>query len=222
MVGTERLLGPAGEVRDPRRPGSSPGHTIESYPASVAAVHAGRPRDSAITAGTHRPPASLSREDEERELVRGNAAIKALTGRARPRLIARPSWDLSQHSIGLLLQHGFIYDSSLMGHDLICPTRRADGDVAELEAPLTLRPRYRVWWKCRSAGRSTTIPAFEFLRRQERRHARADERRAGPAPNWLADFRYMTDRYDWGVNHLTRSNPARDRPRPPHGDGSRA
>ena len=87
---------------------------------------------------THRAPAALGREEEERELVRGNDAIRKLTGRYA-RGYRSPSWDLSLHSIGLLLKHGFVYDSSLMGHDYL-PYQARDGDTIALEAPLIHGP----------------------------------------------------------------------------------
>ncbi len=193
MVGTERLLQLLARFAIPAT-WFIPGHTIESYPASVRAVHAAG-HEIAHHGWTHRPPASLSRDDEERELVRGNAAIEALTGR-RARGYRSPSWDLSEHSIALLLKHGFVYDSSLMGHDYL-PYQARDGDVAELEAPLrfgadTTLVEMPISWSL------DDYPAFEF-----------SQTRSGVLPglmnaelvgaNWLADFRYMADHYDWGV-----------------------
>ena len=193
MVGTERLLALLAKFAIPGT-WFIPGHSIESYPASARAVHeAGH--EIGHHGWTHRPPASLSREDEERELVRGNEAIKALTGR-HARGYRSPSWDLSQHSIELLLKHGFVYDSSLMGHDYL-PYQARDGDVAELEAPMRFGPdtalvEMPISWSL------DDYPAFEY-----------SATRNGILPglmnaelvgaNWLADFHYMTAHYDWGV-----------------------
>ena len=58
-----------------------PGHTIESYPSCVAAVHAAG-HEIGNHGWTHRVPSTLGREGEEEELVRGNEAIIRLTGRA--------------------------------------------------------------------------------------------------------------------------------------------
>ena len=57
-----------------------PGHSIESYPASAAAVAAAG-HEIGHHGWTHRVPASLGRALEEQELVRGNEAIRKLTGR---------------------------------------------------------------------------------------------------------------------------------------------
>ncbi len=94
-----------------------PGHTIENYPYCVRSV-ANAGHEIANHGWTHRIPASLGREGEEEELVRANAAIEALTGRA-PRGYRSPAWDLSTHTVDLLLKQGFEYDSSMMGHDYI-------------------------------------------------------------------------------------------------------
>ena len=102
---------------------------------------------------THRLPASLSREEEEEEIVRGNDSIKRVSGQFA-RGYRSPAWDLSPHSIELLLKHRIQYDSSLMGHDYDCYYAR-QGDVAELKKPFGAAAR-RGWSRCRSAGRSTT------------------------------------------------------------------
>ena len=193
MAGTERLLALLGKFAIPSA-WFIPGHTIESYPASSRAVfEAGH--EIGHHGWTHRVPASLGREVEERELVRGNEAIKALTG-AYARGYRSPSWDLSPHSIELLLKHGFTYDSSLMGHDYL-PYPARDRDVATLEAPLVFGPdtalvEMPISWSL------DDFPVFEFSRTP-----------FGILPglmntdlvlaNWFADFAYMAQHYDWGV-----------------------
>ena len=72
------------------------------------------------------------------EAVTGDVAIKALTGR-NARGYRSPAWDLSPHSIELLLKHGFTYDSSLMGHDYL-PYQARDGDVISLHEPIRYGP----------------------------------------------------------------------------------
>ncbi len=65
----------------------------------------------------HEPPASLSREKEEEVLDRGIAVLERVTGE-KPRGYRSPSWELSEHSLSLLADRGFFYDSSLMGNDI--------------------------------------------------------------------------------------------------------
>ena len=69
----------------------------------------------------------LAREEEADELDLGIAAIEALTDR-RPRGYRSPAWDLSENTVELLLERGFVYDSSMMGHDTQ-PYRVRRGDV---------------------------------------------------------------------------------------------
>ena len=193
VVGAERLLALLAK-HGIRATWFIPGHTLESYPASCRTVfEAGH--EIGHHGWTHRTPASLGREEEERELIRGNAAIEALAGR-KPRGYRSPAWDLSPHSIELLLAHGFVYDSSLMGHDYL-PYQARDGDVASLLQPMrfgapTALVEAPISWSL------DDYPAFEF-----------SQTRSGVLPglmnaelvgqNWFADFRYMAGHYDWGV-----------------------
>ena len=72
--------------------------------------------------------------DEADQLDRGSAAIERLTGR-RPRGYRSPGWDLSPNSVELLIDRGFVYDSSMMGHDYL-PYRARTGDVIEAGRPV--------------------------------------------------------------------------------------
>ncbi|HEY1753417.1 MAG TPA: polysaccharide deacetylase [Caulobacteraceae bacterium] len=171
-----------------------PGHTIETYPASVRAVfEAGH--EIGHHGWTHRVPASLSREEEERELVRGNQAIERLTGR-KARGYRSPAWDLSPHSIDLLLAHGFAYDSSLMGHDYL-PYQARDGDVISLQEPIRYGPdtplvEMPISWSL------DDYPVFEYMRTPTGIQAGLMNAELVGA-NWLADFTYMAAHCDWGV-----------------------
>ena len=193
MVAAERLLALMAKA-GVRSTWFIPGHTIETYPASCRAVfEAGH--EIGHHGWTHRVPAALGREVEERELVRGNAAIRALTGR-NARGYRSPAWDLSPHSIELLLQHGFAYDSSLMGHDYL-PYQARDGDVISLEEPIRYGPdtalvEMPISWSL------DDYPVFEYMRTPTGIQAGLMNAEAVGA-NWLADFTYMAEHYDWGV-----------------------
>jgi len=171
-----------------------PGHTIETFPAAVETVVAAG-HEIAHHGWTHRPPANLAREEEEAELVRGNEAIRRISGQYA-RGYRSPSWDLSQHSIELMLKHGFIYDSSMMGDDCT-PYYARRGDVIELECPARFGPasalvEMPIHWS------TDDSPHFEYMRmpthvRQGLMSARAVEE------NWIADFLHMGQAVDWGV-----------------------
>jgi peptidoglycan-N-acetylglucosamine deacetylase len=172
-----------------------PGHTIESFPDAVkAVVDAGH--EIAHHGWTHRPPASLTRDEEEEELVRGNEAIKRISGRYAHGYRS-PSWDLSPHSVELMLKHGFVYDSSMMGDDY-APYYARQGDAIELEAPARFGAKsplveMPIHWS------TDDSPHFEFVRteqsiRQGLKNAREVE------DNWINDFLYMREVVkDWGV-----------------------
>ena len=193
MVASERLLALMGKHAI-RTTWFTPGHTIETYPTHCRAVHAAG-HEIAHHGWTHRVPATLGREEEERELIRGNEAIEALTGR-RARGYRSPAWDLSPHSIELLLKHGFDYDSSLMGHDYL-PYQARDGDVASLQEPIrygadTSLVEMPISWSL------DDYPVFEYMRTPTGINAGlASAEQVGA--NWLADFDYMAEHYDWGV-----------------------
>ena len=175
-----------------------PGHTIESYPGCVARVRdAGH--EIAHHGWTHRPPATLSREQEEEELLRGSQAIERLTG-SKPIGYRSPSWDLSPHSVELLLKHGFAYDSSMMGHDTL-PYQVRNGDKVTLLEPLvfgedTPLVELPVSWSL------DDFPHFEYSV-SERGILPGLKEAAAVERNWIDDFLYMKETQDWGVFTLT-------------------
>lgn len=171
-----------------------PGHTLETYPDQCRQVF-----DAGHEIGhhgwTHRPPASLSREEEEAELLRANDSIKRLTGRAA-RGYRSPSWDLSPHSVDLLLKHGFVYDSSMMGNDYT-PYRVRNGDVITLEKPAVFGPatsliEMPISWSL------DDYPHFEFIRTPDW-ILPGNMNGNQVLDNWLNDFVYLRDNLDWGV-----------------------
>jgi len=171
-----------------------PGHTAETFPDAVAAV-ALAGHEIGHHGWKHVPPATLSRDEEENELVRGIAAIERTCGE-RPTGYRSPSWDLSPHSIELMLKHGFTYDSSMMGDDYT-PYFARQGDIIELEKPAVFgKPsnllEMPISWSTDDA------PHFEFMRYPTA--IRPGNMNAGLVlENWVADFDYMQRELDWGV-----------------------
>src|SRR5208282_533353 len=72
------------------------------------------------------------------ELTSGSIAIEALTGR-KPRGYRAPGWELSPHSVDLLTDAGFLYDSSMMGQDYI-PYQARTSDRVTLLEPMEFGP----------------------------------------------------------------------------------
>ncbi len=171
-----------------------PGHTLETYPETCARIHrAGH--EIGNHGYLHEPPATLTREQEEAVLLRGSAAIRRITG-SDPRGYRSPSWDLSPHTVELLLAHGFLYDSSMMAHDAL-PYRARTGDVLPTDAAAKF-------------GESTSLiempvswslddyPHFEYFRGPT--VLQEGLRRAGDVlDNWVDDYRYMAQTTEWGV-----------------------
>jgi peptidoglycan-N-acetylglucosamine deacetylase len=171
-----------------------PGFTIESHPAACeAVVEAGH--EVAHHSWAHIPPANQSRDVEEADLVRANDAITRLTGKPA-RGYRSPSWDLSDNTIDLLLAHGFLYDSSLMGADY-WPYRARRGDRAVLGEPFgrgeeTTLIEMPISWSL------DDFPHFEFIRTPTSVLPGLQPARA-VMQNWLDEFLYMKKSVDWGV-----------------------
>jgi len=172
----------------------TPGFTIETFPRECeAVVKAGH--EIAHHGWAHVPPADQSREEEEADMARASEAIVRLTGR-KARGYRSPSWDLSPNTIDLLVKHGFVYDSSLMGADY-WPYRARQGDIAELgqtyrfgeETALIEMP---ISWSL------DDFPHFEFLRTPQTVLPGLQSARTVMA-NWLDEFRYMKKSVDWGI-----------------------
>lgn len=171
-----------------------PGHTLETYPEVCGRVAAAG-HEIGHHGWTHRPPATLTREEEEEELVRANEAIARLTGR-RARGYRSPSWDLSPHSVDLLLEHGFLYDSSMMADDYT-PYRVRQGDVIALEEPAVFGAETRliempVSWTL------DDYPHFEFLRTPTA-VLPGNMNANAVLQNWIDDFLYLSRNLEWGV-----------------------
>jgi peptidoglycan/xylan/chitin deacetylase (PgdA/CDA1 family) len=171
-----------------------PGHTLESFPEPCRKVFAAG-HEIGHHGWTHVPPASLTREQEEAGLVRANAAIRGLTGQDA-RGYRSPSWDLSADTIELLLKHGFLYESSMMGHDYL-PYRARQGDVIELEQPARLGPEsplieMPISWTL------DDYPHFEFVRTNTTILGGLKPA-GGVLENWYDDFDYMTRIMEWGI-----------------------
>jgi len=171
-----------------------PGHTLETYPARCKEVF-----DAGHEIGhhgwTHVPPALLTREQEEAGLVRANVQIRKLTGR-NARGYRSPSWDLSPHSVELLIKHGFTYDSSMMGDDYT-PYRVRQGDIIELEKPAVFGKTTKliempISWSL------DDYPHFEFIRTKDWILPGLMNNNL-VLENWVSDFQYMKKNLKWGV-----------------------
>lgn len=172
-----------------------PGHTIESFPDAVRSL-VDDGHEIACHGWTHRRPSDLSRDEEQTELTRAIGAIERATGRT-PRGYRSPSWDLSEHTLDLLLDLGFAYDSSLMGHDHL-PYRPRRGDTVPLLEPATFGTpvdliEIPVSWSL------DDYPHFEWSVTSGGALNPGLMSWRAVLDNWCADFDFLARTHDWGV-----------------------
>ncbi|MEI2417988.1 polysaccharide deacetylase [Orrella sp. JC864] len=171
-----------------------PGIVIETYPAICAEVVAGG-HEVGNHGWTHAVPATMSDQDEAEGFELSNAAIRRLTGR-NPAGYRSPSWDISDRTVDLLRKHGFEYESSLMGNDYTPYFVRSGDVVPQLGLPVFGRHTGLV--EMPISWTLDDFPHFEFLRTQSQlmpglmnaNHV---------LENWIADFDYLRENYDWGI-----------------------
>src|SRR5262249_6936951 len=146
--------------------------------------------ESAQHAWTNVQTARTSREEEEAGRVGANDAIRALCGR-NARGYRSPAWDLSPSTAELLIKHGFLYESSMMGHDHH-PYQVRLGDVIAPDEPMIFGKESPLIEMPISSALDD-FPDFEFFRTQGLMPASL------VLQNWLDDFEYMTRTEEWGI-----------------------
>lgn len=173
-----------------------PGHTAESFPRVTDAIlEAGH--EIAHHGYGHRDPSTQRPDEERRSLERGLAVLERFVGHP-PLGYRSPSWDYSRTTLALLVEYGFLYDSSLFAGDF-CPYHPRLGDEVSVEEPLRLGQEVALWefpvdfclddW-----------PHFTFS---------FDSPGVGlSAPSkvleiWTGEFDYMLAHEPWGVFTLT-------------------
>ena len=193
LVGAERVMALLARHRIPAT-WFIPGHTIESFPEMSARI-AGTGHEIGHHGWTHMSPLTMSRDEEEAELQRGTDAIVELCGK-KPRGYRSPAWDLSENTVDLLVSRGFLYESSMMGHDH-APYFARTGDAIALQEPMVRGPETSlvempISWSL------DDYPHFEYVR--HRQYSMPGLMPAGDVlQNWVDDFDYMTRITDWGV-----------------------
>lgn len=93
-----------------------PGHTVETFPVSVAAVvQAGH--ELACHGWLHEDLASLSADGQRAVLERSLEALTRAQAGIRPVGFRAPYWSLGSETLAIVESLGFAYDSSLMDDD---------------------------------------------------------------------------------------------------------
>ena len=168
-----------------------PGHTLESYPATGARVlEAGH--ELAHHSWAHQDPSTQDADEERADLERGLAALQREG--VRPAGFRSPSADLSPHTLALLEEHGFAYDSSLMAED-ITPYRPRIGDEVDAQTPL--RPgREAAFWELPMSFELDDWPHFQFVFGPYRQGLSSPSK---VLEVWQGEFDWMHDREGGGV-----------------------
>jgi peptidoglycan-N-acetylglucosamine deacetylase len=196
-VAVPRILGLLAE-RDLTSTWFIPGHTIETYRAVCEEiVQAGH--EAALHGYAHENVAALD-EDTEREVFRRSYDLVGDLAGIAPKGFRAPAWDLSSHTIAIMLDIGLVYDSSLMSHDYAIFHCRK-GDRVPADGPTEF-------------GESTNLvelpvswtlddyPQFEYLRMPGL--LMPGLRSPGEVfKNWTDDVSYMLRDFEDGVITVT-------------------
>lgn len=115
----------------------TPGHTALAYPDHMEALVADD-HEIGHHGWVHESLSPLSEQEERSVLERGLSALETVG--VRPRGFRAPGWDLSYRTVDLLVEYGFSYDSSMLGHDF-SPYWCRSGDVATNDEPFEFGSR---------------------------------------------------------------------------------
>ncbi len=137
-----------------------PGWIAENYPELVREM-AERGHEVAHHGYLHEWPSGLDLEAEKDALERGSAAIEAATG-SRPVGYRAPGWELTEHTLDLVAERGFLYSSNLMDSDepYLLPT--AHGDLVEIPVEWAMSDSSHYLYSLRLPG--TRIAANDAVR----------------------------------------------------------
>jgi hypothetical protein len=127
--GLPRILGLLAEL-DVRCTFFVPGVVAEAHAEAIAGLAAAG-HEVAHHGHHHFAPAGLSETQQAEELDRGSEAIRRCVG-AAPAGYRAPCWEQTAHTLALLCERGFAYDSSLMGDDRPYLERVGERTLAEL------------------------------------------------------------------------------------------
>lgn len=173
-----------------------PGHTAESFPGATESILAAG-HEVAHHGYGHEDPSTQSPDEERRSLERGLEVLERFLGDP-PLGYRSPSWDYSPATLSLLLEYGFLYDSSLFAGDFH-PYHPRLGDRVEVDEPLETGEEANLW-EFPVAFCLDDWPHFTF---------NFDPLRVGlSAPTkvfeiWAGEFDYMVEHDESGIFTLT-------------------
>ena len=172
-----------------------PGHTALAYPDLVKRV-AAEGHEIAHHGWVHENPADFDEAGERFNIEKGLECLMKAAG-VTPKGYRSPAWDFSERTIKILLDYGFVYDSSLMGADFTPYYARVD-DSFEATSPYRFGPNVDlvelpVTWLL------DDFPHFEYTG--------SDTQGLSPASKveeiWTEEFTYARENVPGGLFSLT-------------------
>jgi len=151
VTGVPRLLEVLAE-RGVRATFFVPGASAERHPSAVEAIVAAG-HEIGHHGYEHESLLGRSREEELDILRRGLDALERIGG-VRPRGYRAPWWELGTHTLELLAELGFAYDSSLFERDVPYRIPTAHGELIEVPVSWTFDDweRYAFWPEITGSG----------------------------------------------------------------------
>ena len=132
--GLERVLGTLADF-DVMATFYVPGVTAARHPDEIGSLLA-LGHEVGHHGHTHRSPHALTAEEQRAEIEDGLEALAELD--IRPRGYRAPAWELTDVTLGVLAEHRFAYDSSLMHDDRPYPLEVGGRSLVELPVHWTL------------------------------------------------------------------------------------
>jgi peptidoglycan/xylan/chitin deacetylase (PgdA/CDA1 family) len=136
-----------------------PGVSLALDPDKATLINRSGRHEFAVHGWIHENPASISREQEKAALERSIETIKELAGYT-PVGYRAPSWNFSEHTVDILGELDFFYDSSLMSDDSPFEILRNGEPTGIVELPVSWVPDDASYLLPRSPG---AISPRDFL-----------------------------------------------------------
>ena len=168
-----------------------PGHTVESFPHETETILE-RGHEVGHHSYAHIDPSQQSADEERADMERALAALDHIG--VRPLGYRSPSLDLSDVTLELVEEHGFLYDSSLMTDDFR-PFHPRIGDRVSRDEPL-VRGRESTLWELPTCFELDDWPHFQFNFDPPRRGLAAP---STVLEIWQGDLEWMDAHVDGGV-----------------------
>jgi peptidoglycan/xylan/chitin deacetylase (PgdA/CDA1 family) len=177
-----------------------PGHTAVTYPDLIRQI-VERGHEIGHHGWMHESPITLPRAEERAVVQRGIEAIASVTDQ-QPLGYRAPGWELSCHTVELLLEAGFEYDSSQMANDYV-PYWCRVGDQHDPDGPYRFGSavplvEIPVSWHLDDG------PHFEYVYGRDHQLVNPGLRSGRDVEAiWLDEWTYLTERAGGGAFILT-------------------